>query len=194
MRILCALFPLLLVAVSGCSSTQNNVQKTIHSAQLGATKNVHRLGDNWFAGQPDAQGLKEAKAAGVRTVLNLRTPQEQKGGVEERQVALIGMEYINIPFGSIAALTDEVFERTRFVLSSVEHRPILLHCKSANRVGAIWYAHRVLDDHISRDVAMAEAKMIGLRSKGLIKRAQEYVGQMQASNASFAKPEDDGQK
>jgi hypothetical protein len=39
-------------------------------------------------------------------------------------------------------------------------RPLLLHCASANRVGAVWLAHRVLDGGLSYDAALREAELL----------------------------------
>ena len=155
----------------------------IQSTALGGTRNVTRLGNIWFAGQPDVAGLHEAHQAGIRTVVNLRSTPEMVGNPEERTVAKLGMEYINIPFRAATTLSDQIFERARFILRSPDHRPMLLHCKSGNRVGAVWYAHRVLDCGISTDAAMAEALAIGLRKKGHIHRAKDYVaGQLKTLN------------
>ena len=68
-----------------------------------------------------------------------------------------------------------MLDRTREVLSDHERKPILVHCASANRVGAVWLAHRVLDDGLAYEAALAEAKTVGLKAPALEQRAKEYI-------------------
>src|ERR1043165_11612 len=60
-----------------------------------------RLGDDIFiGGQPTEKALREMKAQGVTTVVNLRTPEEMKSAVKFDEPALIqqlGMRYVYIP-------------------------------------------------------------------------------------------------
>ena len=58
---------------------------------------------------------------------------------------------------------------------SRKHGPTLLHCAVADRVGAIWYAYRRLDGHLSPEAAKREADTVGLRSPAYLDRAREYV-------------------
>ncbi|MBK7644821.1 MAG: hypothetical protein IPJ19_17565 [Planctomycetes bacterium] len=86
----------------------------------------------------------------------------------------MGLAYVNIPFGKPEQLTDEVFAKARGELGKAQ-KPILLHCHSANRVGAIWLAYRVLDDGLAYDAALAEAKTVGLTSPALEAKAKDYI-------------------
>jgi uncharacterized protein (TIGR01244 family) len=85
-----------------------------------------------------------------------------------------GMAYVHVPFADADGLTDAVFDTLREQLKNAE-RPILLHCNSANRVGAVWLAHRVLDGKLTYDDAAAEARTIGLKDDDLDKRARQYI-------------------
>jgi hypothetical protein len=51
----------------------------------------------------------------------------------------------------------------------------MLHCGSANRVGAIWLAHRVLNDGVELQTAREEAKEVGLRTVGYEQRALQFI-------------------
>ena len=55
---------------------------------------------------------------------------------------------------------------------------MLVHCFSAGRVGATWLAHRVLDDGLTVEAAVAEAKTIGLKKEDFIAKATDYVQRM----------------
>jgi protein tyrosine phosphatase (PTP) superfamily phosphohydrolase (DUF442 family) len=110
----------------------------------------------------------------VRTVVNLRHEREPADFDERSLVAALGMRYENPAFGSADELTDEIFEETRELLRTAE-RPILLHCASASRAGAIWAAYLSLDEGLTWEAAVAEAKAAGLRSAALETRARAYV-------------------
>jgi ubiquinone/menaquinone biosynthesis C-methylase UbiE len=51
----------------------------------------------------------------------------------------------------------------------------MLHCGSANRVGAVWLTYRVLDQGVPIETAIEEAKTIGLRSPEYEAKARDYI-------------------
>jgi protein tyrosine phosphatase (PTP) superfamily phosphohydrolase (DUF442 family) len=135
---------------------------------------VHVADNVLLASQPSPEGLKEAKTRGVRTVVNLRYANEINWD-QAAYTKQLGMEYYNIPFNSGQTLTDEVLNQVRRVLNGRKNSGLLLHCASANRVGAVWLVHRVLDGGIAYDQALAEAKAVGLRSAEYEARARDYI-------------------
>jgi uncharacterized protein (TIGR01244 family) len=143
-------------------------------AVCGKIARVHRLADVYLASQPTADDLAEAKRLGIKTVLNLRPDAELKGFDERAAVEAAGMTYVHIPIAGPDDLTDETFDKAREQLKKAE-RPLLLHCASANRVGAVWLPYRVLDEGIAYDAALAEAKTVGLRNPAMEARAKGYV-------------------
>ena len=81
---------------------------------------------------------------GYRTILNLRRPDE--GSDEEAvQVRALGMNYVNIPIRGATIAPDQLGEFTAALTDSVNY-PMLVHCASANRVGAMFYLHRVIHE------------------------------------------------
>lgn len=151
----------------------------LEACQIGKTSPAHRLGKLYLAGQPQVEDLQIAKEQGIKTVLNLRKKEELTWD-EEAAVKKLGLNYINLPIGGPADLKDEVFEQARKVLGDKERQPVLLHCASANRVGAIWLAHRVLDDKLPYDQALEEARKVGLKAAPLEAAAKAYITKVQA--------------
>jgi SAM-dependent methyltransferase len=94
-----------------------------------------------------------------------------------------GLQYIQVPFGGPETLTDDVFGRVRELLRDTRS-PTLLHCGSANRVGAVWLAHRVLDQGVPIEDAVADAKRVGLRNAEFEKLAREYIRRVQEGQPS----------
>ena len=165
----------LLTSLVACSTPPPKPPARVEPAQLGAIKPIHKHGLVYLAGQPSAADLEAAKAQGVKTVLNLRKKDEPVAFDEAATVAGLGIEYLSLPFGTPEELTDGVFTQARGVLSNSAKRPLLLHCASANRVGAVWLAHRVLDQQVPYADALAEAKEVGLKSAPYEQRALEYI-------------------
>ncbi|MCA9021964.1 MAG: hypothetical protein KDA74_17575, partial [Planctomycetaceae bacterium] len=92
-------------------------------------------------------------------------------------VRMLELDYVAIPFLAPDTLTPAVFDQCRGILNDQARHPLILHCASANRVGAIWLVHRVLDDDIEFETALKEAKQVGLRTPGYIDQAKAYIAE-----------------
>jgi uncharacterized protein (TIGR01244 family) len=133
------------------------------------------------AAQPSEQAFSKVAAAGFRSVLNLRTAAE---GVDiEKERALVersGMRYLHIPVVSSAPRSEQADEFIRAVREKSLH-PMLIHCSSANRVGAFMMIYRVVEQGWSEKKALEEAVKIGLSSDTLKKFAETYIAQRKAN-------------
>ena len=128
-------------------------------------------------GQPSEQAFGKLAANGFRSVLNLRTAAEGVDVEKERtMVEQAGMHYIHIPVVGSAPRAEQADEFIRAVKEKTNH-PMLIHCGSANRVGAFMMIYRVLELGWSEEKAQEEAVKIGLRSEELKKFAKEYIAQ-----------------
>lgn len=88
------------------------------------------------AGQPDAAALKVFADKGYTTVIDLRTEPEDRGMDEVAVVGDLGMEYIVF---SIDKPEDINFDNAMALdkLIGDAEGPVLVHCASSNRVGAL---------------------------------------------------------
>jgi len=89
-------------------------------------------------GQPTPEQIDLAARAGFHTVINLR-PDEEGGFEWERgAVERLGMRYVQIPVAGASGLTRAVVERFDAELRrGLADGPVLLHCASGNRNGAL---------------------------------------------------------
>jgi uncharacterized protein (TIGR01244 family) len=90
---------------------------------------------------------------------------------DERSVVRgLGMRYVSLPF-TASTLEDSIVER---FISEMESRsePMLLHCKSGNRVAALWAMYEIRALDVDPELAVARARELGLRSPELI----GYIG------------------
>ncbi|MFK7768033.1 MAG: methyltransferase domain-containing protein [Mariniblastus sp.] len=150
-------------------------QTSVASAKLGETKNVHVIGDIYTAGQFNPSDLASIKSAGIKHVITLRRDKELKWN-EQKIVEEAGLKYSSIPFAGPDTMTDEILDKVCVQLKTKDGIT-LLHCGSATRVGAVWIAHRVLNDEVSLEQAKKEAKEIGLSVPAYEAKAIAYVEQ-----------------
>lgn len=88
------------------------------------------------AGQPNAEQLSAVAAEGFKTVIDLRTATEDRGMDEKATVEKLGMRYVNLPIDGAKDLTYANAAALDKLLAGAPG-PVLLHCGSANRVGAL---------------------------------------------------------
>jgi len=135
-------------------------------------------------GQPTETAYSKLAANGYRAVLNLRTPSEGFDLEREKQlVEKAGLKYISIPVIGSAPKPEQADEFIRAVKDSA-NQPMLIHCGSANRVGAFWMIYRVVEQGWPEDKALDEAIQIGLRSPDLKTFAQQYIAAHKPKKAS----------
>jgi protein tyrosine phosphatase (PTP) superfamily phosphohydrolase (DUF442 family) len=168
------LIPMLMCATAPLAGAD-----ALHPAELGSTARVHEQGGALLASQPAAADLGLARARGVRTVISLRRADEPVGYDEPAEAERIGLDYVPLPWLAPDDLTDELFGEARRLLRDTP-RPLLLHCGSGNRVAAVWLPWRVLDDGAPLEVALAEAREIGLASPEYERRARDYIERQKA--------------
>ncbi len=113
----------------------------IELEQLSGIPNAKLLeGDIVGGGTPSESALQTASLAGVRTVIDLRTPEEGTAA-EAKLVKKYGMTYFNIPIVP-GKVTRQHVDALHWLLSNSENRPALLHCASGGRVSQLWSLYR----------------------------------------------------
>lgn len=113
------------------------------------------------AGEPTFEQLGQLARLGFKTVLNLQTLGE--GAAEEGQhVEGLGMDYINIPIVS-SRITDAQIDLFSEILTQNDRYPMLIHCRSSNRVGGLLLLHQALRQNKDLDESVKEARRAGLK-------------------------------
>jgi uncharacterized protein (TIGR01244 family) len=124
------------------------------------------------AGQPSPQGMAQLKALGFKTVINLRT--EKEGANEEAAtVKALGLAYVSVPV-TAETLSQADADAVGRVIDDPAAGPVLLHCATANRVGAVWAILRVRQGK-SIDEAEAEGRAVGLKSPVLVEAVRKVA-------------------
>ncbi len=109
--------------------------------------------------------IAEIGRRGYQTLIDLRTDREPAAGglspAEVRQHATaLGLAYCQIPV-SVPALNDATVETVRRALREAEG-PVLLHCVSGRRAGALALMHLGCEEGASVEQCFAKAQVIGL--------------------------------
>ena len=121
------------------------------------------------AGQPDEAALEVFADAGYVAVVDLRGPDENRGFEQQQVVEDLGMFYVPLPIEGKSAIS---FDNARKLddLIAEHDGPVLVHCGSANRVGAL-LALRASLKGADDEEALALGKEGGLtRLEGVVRQ------------------------
>ena len=124
-----------------------------------------KVGDDFFiAGQPTQKALREMKAQGVTTVVNLRSPSEMQriGFDEEKLVTELGMKYVYVPVrgDTLYPYTPAALAKFTEAMKTADGK-VLLHCTIAWRASHLWGAYLIQSGVPPAD-ALAHARAINL--------------------------------
>lgn len=114
--------------------------------------NLHRVDEGLYRGaQPEEDGFAALKELGVKTVVCLRSDEDQQ---EEAREA--GLDYVRVPMRAWNVKDEKVVEFLR-IATDPERRPVFVHCyHGADRTGMMVAMYRVVEQGWSPDEAVAE--------------------------------------
>ncbi len=116
--------------------------------------NLHQVDDGLYrSAQPSARGMKELKAMGVETIINLRSFNSDRDEIGDTG---LGYEHIYMK-----AWHPERKEVVRFlqIVGNDNRRPVLVHCHhGADRTGTMCAIYRIAVDGWSVEEALEEMK------------------------------------
>ena len=123
------------------------------------------VGDDFIiGGQPTEKALREMKAKGVTTVVNLRSPSEMAriGFDEAKLITDLGMKYVYIPVRGDSAYpySPAALEKFTEVMRTNDGK-VLLHCTVAWRASHLWGAY-LIQQGVSPADALTHARAINL--------------------------------
>jgi uncharacterized protein (TIGR01244 family) len=125
------------------------------------------------AGQPTPEALRSLKERGFKTVVNLRAETEPGVKEEEAIVRGLGLDYALVPI-TPSSFSQEHVDRVAKILDDPKAGPVLLHCGSANRVGAVWAVIQAQRGK-SYEEAEAEGRRIGLTSPAMVEAVKRVL-------------------
>ena len=185
MRTIPTILSLFLVLAAGAACSQTAVDEApppgevtpaIETAQAAATDPAELLRNGKMpadglltGGQPTPEQLQTLAGLGYRTVINLRSPAEN-GSTDPAMVEALGMDYVSIPISGAADIGEENARRLAAELAAAEY-PVVVHCASGNRVGALLALKAFLVDDQSPEDSLAFGRAAGVtRLEPVVKR------------------------
>ena len=122
--------------------------------------------DVFISGQPTDRALRNLRAQGVTTVVNLRTPEEMSKRVPFDEAALVkelGMEYVYLPMRGTPEFPYSLAAVKSFAAAmSGAKGKVLLHCTIAWRASHLWAAYLIQYRQVPVATALQQARMINL--------------------------------
>lgn len=144
--VLAALLLALVVTTPACSQepppegTEPGTDSAVAAAPEVQIRNARMPREGVLTGgQPTEEQLAELADAGYRTLVNLRTPGENEISDREAELAEeLGMSYVQLPVAGAEGLTEDNARELSKLLGDESAYPMVVHCGSGNRVGALF--------------------------------------------------------
>ncbi len=155
----------MLAVMAGCAGGAREIPHgviKVDIATVNADGSVSVAAPILSAGQPDAAALQVFAKSGYVAVIDLRGAGEDRGIDEQAEVEALNMQYVTLPITGDAAINFENAEKLDRIIAGLD-APVLVHCGSGNRVGALLaLRHRLAgaDD----EAALELGKSAGLTS------------------------------
>ena len=150
------------------------------------------VGDDLFiGGQPTEKALRDLKAKGVTTVVNLRMPEEmaQIGFDEAALLKELGITYVHIPMRGTPENPYGPKELDRFAATmAAAQGKVLLHCTVAWRASHLWGAYLIRDRKVPVETVLSQTRKINLRDEAPFGGQQPIEGFLGRPIPELARP------
>lgn len=138
------------------------------------------VGDDMFVGgQPTEKALRDLRARGVTTIVNLRMPQEMaRVGFDEAALAKeLGIRYVHIPMNGTPEnpFGPKALDTFAAAMASADGK-VLLHCTIAWRASHLWAAYLIRDRKVPVAAALSHARQINLMDDHRMSKQQPLEG------------------
>ena len=138
--------------------------------------NFHKVTDDLYRGaQPDAEGMRQLKAMGIKTVVNLRSFHSDR-----REIGETGLAYEHI-YMKPWHPEDEDVVRFLQIVTDADRTPVFVHCqRGADRTGFMCAIYRMAVGGWNRQQAIEEMTDGGFGFanswRGLLKYLRNVAG------------------
>jgi protein tyrosine phosphatase (PTP) superfamily phosphohydrolase (DUF442 family) len=172
-------FPVLALTVISSFAAAANLE-------VAGVPNFHQVNERVYRGaQPTGDGWRSLAKLGIKTIVDLRLPDEHATQAEKQAVEAAGMRYVNIPMHGVVAPTEESLSRVLALMNSDTVGPVFVHCRrGADRTGTVIAVYRMTHDHWGNSQAMQEAKSHGMSWTQI--GMKRYISRYQAPTVTAA--------
>ncbi len=173
------LWSLLLIACAGSQKKAETLFPAGTAVQFGLPYGAIPEDDLITGGQPRAATIVGAARAGVKSVISLRGESESPHPAVVRGWAKkSGLEFFHLPIVGVEGVSRENAEKLAVLLEKAP-KPILLHCGTSNRVGAMLTLRAFYVDNWPAEEAVRFGKSAGLKRLEKTVRRKLVEGRLQ---------------
>ena len=162
-------FLLLFLSVGCAKVTSSSTAPLIETAASTVETPALRTG-----GQPSEEELRSWAEQGLTMVIDLRAFDESRGFDEVQILEELGISYFPLPIShgldlswNNAVVLDETISNS--------NGPVLIHCRSGNRVGALMALRFGLNSEVSTEAALEHGRQHGLTSSELEATVRDHL-------------------
>ena len=138
------------------------------------------VGDDMFiGGQPTEKAIRDLRAKGVTTIVNLRMPEEMaRVGFDEAALAKeLGIKYVHIPMRGTPENPYGPKQLDAFTAAmAAADGMVLLHCTVAWRASHLWAAYLIRERNVPAATAVAQTRSINLMDEMRMSDQQPLEG------------------
>ncbi len=127
-----------------------------------ALRNWYQVDENLYrSGQPDRKGFEEARAKGIKTVINLRTAHSDMPLVDG-----LGLFVMNVPMTAGGFVEEDIVKALAAIQAAP--KPVLIHCQhGSDRTGLVAAMYRIIFQGWTKEEALSELKRGGFGFHGI---------------------------
>ena len=168
-----SLFALVLVntAYGAETSATNRPAHWAKPIQIKGAPNLHKVSDTLYrSAQPSAEGIRNLKAMGIETVVDLRSFHSDRDEIEDT-----GLAYEQI---YMKAWHPEEEDAVRFlqIVTNPKRSPVIVHCQhGADRTGTMCVLYRVAAQGWSKEEALKEMTDGGFGFHGIWENLIQWI-------------------
>ena len=153
------------------AETINAQKKWAERIELPGLPNLHKVSDDLYRGaQPTAEGIKQLKKLGVKTVINLRSLHSDRGEMKD---ADLSYEHIRMTTWNVE---DEDVIRFLRIVTDSNRTPVFVHCQhGADRTGTMCAIYRIVVQGWSKDEAIEEMTKGGFGHHSIWQNLTNYI-------------------
>jgi len=133
--------------------------------------NCFQVSDTLYRGaQPTAEGMRELKRLGIKTIVNLRTLHSDRDEMKDA-----AFDYEHIYFNPLNAEDDEIV-RFLALVQDPSRQPVFVHCAhGADRTGTMCAMYRIFVEDWSKEDAVTEMTDGGYGFHKIYQNLLEYI-------------------
>lgn len=138
---------------------------------LAGVPNFHQVSTNLYrSAQPTAEGMRNLKAAGIVTVVNLRSFNSDRS-----EIRGTGLSYEHIYMKAWHPEREEILRFLR-VVTNPARTPVLVHCQhGADRTGTMCAAYRMVVQGWTKEAALREMQEGGFGFHQVWKNLRPWI-------------------